>query len=149
MNNIEWIPMEKEYKNQLKYAYFRPLRRNMILLFLSMVSIPTRIIYRSIERNDYYVLLFIIPFVCVYAFFADWLAKYKLHYYHDYKLGHIMKESTFITQVFPTPSGTNIDWLGSASIKTFIPNPYHGFSQNDPIIIYYLKNSKEYLAYER
>lgn len=53
-----------------------------------------------------------------------------------------------ITKVFHTPAGINIYWLESDDIKTFTPNPYRHFNVGDQVVIYYLKYSKEYLAYE-
>jgi len=66
----------------------------------------------------------------------------------DAEFGMIVKEQMCITKVFDTPAGINIYWLDSDSIKTFTPDPYRIFREGDIVTIYYLKFSKEYLAYE-
>jgi hypothetical protein len=74
--------------------------------------------------------------------------KMNIHYKHDAAFGMIVKEQTSIIKVFDTPVGINIYWLGSDSIKTFTPDPYRIFREGDVVTIYYLKFSKEYLAYD-
>ena len=115
---------------------------------LFMGSFSFLIIFNAIEDDNYSLLYILIPFVLVGLIIFPKIYRYKRHYYQDYQLGHLIKEFVVITKVFDTPSGINIYWISSDAIKTFVPNPYRRFREGDLVFIYYLKYSKEYLAYE-
>lgn len=97
---------------------------------------------------NYFILLLLIPFGYIIMIFYGKLSKQNLHFFKDSEFGFIIKEQMTITKVFHTPAGINIYWLDSDDIKTFTPNPYRYFNAGDQVVIYYLKYSKEYLAYE-
>lgn len=148
MENIELIPMEADYKEQLKKAYIKPFRRNVILISCFLFFIPLFIVYKAIDQANYFILLFLLLFGYFYLFLLNKFRQMKRHYYEDAQLGYIIKEQTVVTRVFNTPAGITIYWLSSEDIKTFTPDPYRHFREGEVVTIYYLKHSKEYLAYE-
>lgn len=94
-----------------------------------------------------------IAVITVVFLFILWMAypkfkKMNIHYLEDADFGMIAKEKVSVINVFDTPSGINIYWLNSATIKSFTPDPYRIFREGDEVVIYYLKHSAEYLAYE-
>ncbi len=147
MEHMELIPMEADYKEELKRAYLKPLRRNVALLSCFLAFIPLLIVYLAISQGNYFILLFLLLFGYFYLFLLHKFRQVKRHYYEDAQLGYIVKEQTIVTKVFPTPVGINIYWLSSEDIKTFTPDPYRHFREGERVTIYYLKHSKEYLAY--
>ncbi|WP_118974565.1 hypothetical protein [Taibaiella koreensis] len=148
MEDINLIPMEEDYKDQLRLAYLRPLRKGVGLLSAFTFLIAFMGVYIAIHRSAYHILFFLLPLGFAYLYILNKLRQVKLHYYKDYRLGYIVKEQVKITKVFDTPSGINIYWLSSEDIKSFVPDPYRIFREGDRVFVYYLKHAKEYLAYE-
>lgn len=151
MNEIETIPMEESYRQQLKSRYLVPLKKNAIAIAVFTVCVSALIITFSLSwegHSNYYLLLLLLPLIFVCFQLYQKMAQHNLHYFKDADYGMIIKERCTITRVFTTPAGINIYWLDSDSIKTFTPDPYRNFIQGDTVFIYYLKYAKEYLGYE-
>lgn len=163
MEATELITMEPGFKLNLEARYKVPFRNNMAVL-----TILTVLVYLAVAaahhaaatkgsfrpalgadtRTIYFELLLALPFLYIYIHTYFLLAKRGIHYLKDAQFGFIVKEHMTISKVFDTPSGINIYWLASDEIKTFVPDPYRHFREGDTVFIYYLKHSKEYLAYE-
>jgi hypothetical protein len=149
MKYQEEIPMEEPYKQQLLKNYQGPRRKNTIMIGIVFFGFSI-LLFQNIlfERVNYAILLLFLPLVVICYMFYKKLEQYKIHYLKDAVFGFIIKEQVTITKVFETPAGINIYWLDCDAIKTFIPDPYRYFNEGDQVVIYYLKYSKEYLAYE-
>lgn len=150
MGYTEELPMEEPYRLQLRDQYLKPLRRSTIGMVIFAIAILA-MLGAAFFRNGglhYAVLLLLIPLGYIFMVFYNKSSKHNLHFFKDSEFGFIIKEQMTIIKVFDTPAGINIYWLDSDDIKTFTPNPYRHFKQGDQVVIYYLKYSKEYLAYE-
>lgn len=149
----EYIKMESDFREETGNRYYKPYKRNMgvlisCLVLAYMLIIGGQLISQSGKINPAPLIVVTTGFL-----FAFWLAypkfkKMNIHYKYDAAFGMIVKEQTSIIKVFHTPAGIDIYWLDSDSIKTFTPDPYRNFREGDVVTIYYLKFSKEYLAYE-
>jgi hypothetical protein len=150
MRYREEIPMEEDYRMQLRNQYLRPLRRSTIaiVIFVVVILCITGAAFLGRDGFNVFSLLLLIPFGYVIMIFYGKLSKLNLHFFKDSEFGFIIKERVTITKVFETPAGINIYWIDCDAIKTFTPDPYHYFNAGDQVVIYYLKYSKEYLAYE-
>jgi hypothetical protein len=146
---IALIPMEHDFRRQVRGSYTIPFYRNSLILVLFMGGCTFPIIKTAIAGADYNTLWGLLPFALLGLFIYPKIYRHKRHYYKDYQLGYVVKEFVAITKVFDTPSGINIYWLSSDAIKTFVPDPYRIFREGDLLFIYYLQYSKEYLVYER
>jgi hypothetical protein len=149
MYKMEEIPMEEPYRQQLLKNYQGPRRKNTIMIGIIFLGFSI-LLFQNIlfESVNYAILLLFLPLVVFCYLFYKKLEQYKIHYLKDAMFGFIIKEQTTITKVFETPAGINIYWLDCDAIKTFTPDPYRYFNEGDQVVIYYLKYSKEYLAYE-
>jgi hypothetical protein len=147
----EEIPMDEPYRQQLKDRYTRPLQRNTIVISIFVIGIllAVGVALSGKTGSIFFLLLLLIPFGYFIMSFYSTLSRHNLHFYKDAEFGFIIKEQMTISKVFHTPAGINIYWLESDDIKTFTPNPYQHFHEGDQVFIYYLKYSKEYLAYEQ
>lgn len=149
MRYREEIPMEEDYRQQLLKNYQRPRRINTIMIGIVFLGFSfllfQNILFQSV---NHIFLLLLAPLVVICYLFYKKLEQYKIHYLKDALFGFIIKEQVTITKVFETPAGINIYWIDCDAIKTFIPDPYRYFNTGDQVVIYYLKYSKEYLAYE-
>jgi hypothetical protein len=145
----EEIPMEEPYRQQLLKSYQGPRRKNTIMIGIVFLGFSfllfQNILFQSVS---YFFLILFAPLVVVCYLFYKKLEQYKIHYLKDAVFGFIIKERVTITKVFETPAGINIYWIDCDAIKTFTPDPYCHFYAGDQVVIYYLKYSKEYLAYE-
>lgn len=156
MEQLEYIPMEADFRQEIRYRYIKPLRRNIsiltgcLLLIYALISISILPTKEQEAKSVLAGMLFVtVGFLIMFIWFAyPKFRKLNLHYLKDAEFGQIIKERTYITKVFDTPAGINIYWLGCDAIKTFTPDPYRIFREGDWVTIYYLKFSKEYLAYE-
>ena len=147
--------MEIDFREEIRSRYTKPYKRNMLTLIVCLTFAYIGIIAGQLyvgqsEKNIPFTPLIV---VTIGFLLIGWMAypKFKemnIHYKQDAEFGMIVKEQTSITKVFETPAGINIYWLDSDSIKTFTPDPYLIFRVGDEVTIYYLKFSKEYLAYE-
>ena len=144
------IPMENAYRHQLRKEYERPLMKNTIMMAILFLGFSLLIFQNNLfnKEANYILPFFLIPMLLVCYKLYLRLKLHKLHYLMDADYGFIIKEQMTITKVFHTPAGINIYWLDSDDIKTFTPNPYRHFNVGEQVVIYYLKYSKEYLAYE-
>jgi hypothetical protein len=150
MRYIEEIPMEEPYRQQLRNQYLKPLRRGTIAIVIFVIIILSIIggAFFGTDGLSYFILLLLIPFGYIIMIFYGKLSKQNIHFLKDSEFGFIIKEQVTITKVFETPAGINIYWIDCDAIKTFTPDPYCHFYAGDRVVIYYLKYSKEYLAYE-
>ena len=150
MRYQEEIPMEEDYRLQLRNQYLKPLRRSTIaiVIFVIVILFIMGGAFFGKDGFNYFILLLMIPIGFVIMIFYGKLSKQNLHFLKDSEFGFIIKEQVTITKVFETPAGINIYWLDCDAIKTFTPDPYRYFNEGDQVVIYYLKYSKEYLAYE-
>lgn len=166
-NEITYIPMDDDFHREIMERYTKPFREQMTLMGIVCV-ICYVIALAAISQKDYSnripenhfgrpsaphsaTELFFWTTGIVIAVFWFTLVKArrsKRHYKEDADFGYIAKERVHISSVYPTPAGINIYWLDSESILSFTPDPYRHFSVGDPVTIYYLENSKEYLAYD-
>lgn len=156
--------MEPDFRYSLEARFRAPFRRNVIVMTIIFVLLYAIIItatnYReegwiwfSPEREERWFLLIFdillsLALLRIYFRMYNRFVQMNRHYLQDAAFGFIIKEQMSITRVFDTPSGINIYWLSSDDIKTFVPDPYRIFRKGDQVFIYYLKYSKEYLAYE-
>lgn len=166
-NDITYIPMDDDFRNALRERYYTPLRKNIIFLTIVAVILYAIVVFGAISSAKDGMLEFeskkAVPVAVPIAALCFWLAitlgffyafgltrflGYKICYKKDAEFGQIMKERAHISDVIYTPAGINIYWLDSASILTFTPDPCRHFGIGDPVTIYYLKYSKEYLSYE-
>jgi hypothetical protein len=149
MGYSEEIPMEEPYRQQLRKNYQVPLWKNTIMIAVVFGGFSL-LAFQNIlfESVSYWFLLFFVPLLIICYFFYKRLEQYKIHYLKDAVFGFIIKERVTIIKVLETPASINIYWLDCDSIKTFTPDPYRYFNVGDQVVIYYLKYSKEYLAYE-
>lgn len=166
-NEISYIPMEDDFRNALRKRYYAPLGRNIISISVMVVAFYVIVAFGASSGTKdgslefagkhggamvvsmgalYFWLAIALAFF--YLLFLFRLLRYKIHYKKDAEFGQIAKERVHITDVIYTPAGINIYWLDSQCIFTFTPDPYRHFSVGDAVTIYYLKFSKEYLAYE-
>lgn len=147
--------MEPDFREAIKNRYIKPYKRNIsvlvtCLIFAYIVIVGGQLWVSLPEGKINSAPLAVVTIGFLFAF---WLAypkfkKMNIHYKHDAEFGMIAKERVSIVKVFDTPAGINIYWLSSYSIKTFTPDPYRIFREGDIVTIYYLKFSKEYLAYD-
>lgn len=147
--------MEPDFRRKIRDKYYKPYKRNMVFLISCLILIYLLIVSGLLFTGDPENKISVTPFVVVTigflaVFWLSWpkFRKMNIHYKQDAEFGMIVKEQTAVIRVFPTPAGINIYWLDSDSIKTFTPDPYFALSEGNNITIYYLKFSKEYLAYE-
>lgn len=155
--------MEPGFKLSLEARYKVPFRNNMavltiltVLVYLAVAAAhhatATKALLKAATGAEaqtiYFELLLALPFLYIYIHTYFLLAKRGIHYLKDAQFGFIVKERMTISKVFDTPSGINIYWLASDDIRSFVPDPYRHFREGDTVSIYYLKHSKEYLAYE-
>jgi len=148
MEQLEWIPMTPDFRRQVRNRYRIPLYLSTFMLagFMALFSVP--FIRTALEDNNPDMLWAQLPFTLMGLLIYLKIYRHKRHYYRDYQWGHVVKERVAVTKVFDTPSGINIYWLSSETIKSFVPDPYRLLRKGDVLAIYYLKYSKEYLAYE-
>jgi hypothetical protein len=145
---MELIPMEPDFRLQVKKNYAIPFYRNTFTLSVFMAFCTFPLLRTAIAETNWEMLWGLLPLALLALFIFPKIYRYKRHYYKDYQLGYVVKEFVVITKVFDTPSGINIYWLSSDAIKSFVPSPYRILREGDLLFIYYLKYSKEYLAYE-
>lgn len=155
METTELIPMEADFQREIKEKYTKPYRRNMIVLVLSLSVIYGAILMGQIflrdagsEMNYTPVIITTIGFILVFFMAYPKFKKMNIHFLEDATFGMIVKERMSVINVFDTPSGINIYWLDSPVIKSFTPDPYRIFREGDEVVVYYLKYSAQYLAYE-
>jgi hypothetical protein len=153
MEQQEYIVMEPDFREEIRSRYTKPYKRNMTVLISCLFLAYILIVGGQLLADQNKVNFAPLIVVTIGFIFAFWLAypkfkKMNIHYKDDAEFGMIVKEKTSIIKVFDTPAGINIYWLSSDSIKTFTPDPYRIFREGDVITIYYLKFSKEYLAYD-
>ncbi|WP_190277364.1 hypothetical protein [Taibaiella lutea] len=147
--------MEPDFREEIRGRYIRPYKRNMTVLISCLilayiVITGGQLLAGQPENKINFAPLIVVTIGFIFAF---WLAypkfkKMNIHYKHDAEYGMIVKEQTSVIKVFDTPAGINIYWLDCDAIKTFTPDPYRAFREGDVVTIYYLKFSKEYLAYD-
>lgn len=144
------IPMEEDYRLQLRDRYHKPLRRNAIAMIIVGIGLLFLIGIAFFRKDglNYLALFLLIPYTLLMMILYPKLIKHNLHFFKDSEHGFIIKERMTITKVFHTPVGINIYWLDSDDIKTFTPDPYRHFNEGDQVVIYYLKYSRDYLGYE-
>lgn len=147
--------MEPDFKNEIRRKYTVPYKRNMMVLVLSLLVIYGAILSgilfskdANAEMNYTPVIIMTIGFILVFFMAYPKFKKMNFHFWEDAEFGMIVKERMSVINVFDTPSGINIYWLDSPIIKSFTPDPYLIFREGDEVIIYYLKYSAQYLAYE-
>ncbi|PZF72408.1 hypothetical protein DN068_13730 [Taibaiella soli] len=161
--------MEDDFRKALRARYYVPVRKNIILISVMVIAFYVIVVSgASSGAKDgfleflgkreggetvavsmgalYFWLAIALGFF--YLLFLFRLLRYKIHYKKDAEFGQIVKEKVHVTDVVYTPAGINIYWLDSESILTFTPEPYYHFKVGDSVAIYYLKYSKEYLAYD-
>ncbi len=143
---LSLVPMEPEFRVEIKRRYTNPLQRNGIVFGLFISYFGFLIISDAIEQRDADLLYIFIPFLLLGLVIVPKIYRYKRYYYQDYQLGYVVKELVAVTKVFDTPSGVNIYWLSSDAIKTFVPDPYRHLREGDLLFIYYLRYAKEYLG---
>ena len=155
MKQQELIPMEADFRAALREKYTKPYKKNITVLTTALLVVYLAVMVALYVYSKQTGTLLIGPMIGVTIGFllVFWMAypkfkKQNLHYLEDADFGQIIKERTHITKVFDTPVGINIYWLDCDAIKTFTPDPYRIFREGDWVTIYYLKFSKEYLAYE-
>lgn len=165
--SIELIPMEAAFKLGLEGKYRKPFRNNvtimtiaflLLYLFILAACSATAIngLIKTSSRSGQVSMVKVAVFdtgltivaVLLYLHLFAKFARMNIHYLKDADFGFVVKERMVISKVFPTPAGIHIYWLDSPAIKTFTPDPYRHFREGDSVAIYYLKHSKEYLAYE-
>ncbi len=145
-HTAELVLMEHPYREALRKKYINPLRVHLSILLFFFFTVPFIIVVQ--KGFDMFIIVILIIFFFVFSSFFFAVIRHKLHYYKDYKFGFVIKERFVITRTMQTPSGICIYWLSSNDIKSFTPDPYRIFNTGDEVTIYYLKHSKEYLAYE-
>lgn len=144
--------MEPDFREEIRNRYIKPYKRNMSALISCLIFVYIVIIGGQFLTGDKInpgpLIVVTIGFLFVFWLAYPKFKKMNIYYKNDAEFGMIVKERTSITKIFDTPAGINIYWLDSDSIKTFTPDPYRIFREGDVVTIYYLKFSKEYLAYE-
>lgn len=149
-NEISYVPMEEDMQFALYAKYTMPLQRNIILLIvisLLFYGIVAGAADTGTSGSFYLLLAIVMSGIDFFMIYTTFL-QYNLPYKKDAQFGQIVKEKAHISAVYSTPVGYNIYWLDSRSIMTFNPEPYRNFKVGDPVTIYYLKFSKQYLTYE-
>jgi hypothetical protein len=149
-NEISYVPMDEDMQFTLYAKYTMPLQRNIILLIvisLLFYGIVAGAANTGTPGSFYLLLAIVMSGIDFFMVFTT-LLQYNLAYKKDAQFGKIVKEKAHISAVYSTPVGYNIYWLDSLSIMTFNPDPYRSFNVGDAVTIYYLKFSKQYLAYE-
>ncbi|PZF72409.1 hypothetical protein [Taibaiella soli] len=165
-NEMTYIPMEDDLKSALRDRYYAPLGGNIILttavaiIFYLVVVLGADsaavngVIKLTGKGSTSYIsessfcFWLAVGIVIVYIFCIFNFCSMNVHFKQDAEFGQIVKEKVHITSAYETPMGYNIYWLDSESILSFTPEPYRHFYVGDVATIYYLKFSKEYLAYE-
>jgi len=166
MNETDLILMEPGYRQHLKNKYYTPLILRLLFCGLFLITVHLLILGNGLEHADPNITIikarfhkvsiskgaFISTILCSFLTLGyttiKMLTAIGRHYYQDYRFGYVIREHTCISRIMPTPAGINIYWLNSDAIFTFMPDPYVVLTEGAPVIISYLKYTKELLKYE-
>jgi len=154
-NEITYIPMDDEFREEIKRRYTRPRNFHMTLLTVIFFGFYLAFLFATDRAWDHIMLTliavsigFMYKAVAFYLTGMFFFLRYKVSYLKDAVRGEIAKEKVHIIKAEHTPAGISIYRVDSESIMTFIPDPHRNFNVGDSVTIYYLENSKEYLAYD-